>query len=83
ETVIRKIRAWRQLLNASGSEDTAADLETLDLFTETDLNLQPELDSDLDVKIFWKCFEDAMSSNIKGHSISSGEDIVISNESLA
>ncbi|CAJ0906518.1 2139_t:CDS:2, partial [Entrophospora sp. SA101] len=79
-TVIRKIRAWRQLLNASGckqikiyknneywtkAEDTAADLETLDLFTETDLNLQPELDSDLDVKIFWKCFEDAMSSNIK------------------
>ncbi|CAJ0648786.1 9665_t:CDS:1, partial [Entrophospora sp. SA101] len=80
-TVIRKIRAWRQLLNASGckqikiyknneywtkAEDTAADLETLDLFTETDLNLQPELDSDLYVKIFWKCFEDAMSSNIKG-----------------
>ncbi|CAJ0885836.1 16793_t:CDS:2 [Entrophospora sp. SA101] len=65
ETVIRKIRAWRQLLNASGSEDTAADLETLDLFTETDLNLQPELDSDSDIKIFWKCFEDAMSPNIK------------------
>ncbi|CAH1765923.1 9587_t:CDS:1, partial [Entrophospora sp. SA101] len=46
-------------------EDTAADLETLDLFTETDLNLQPELDSDSDIKIFWKCFEDAMSPNIK------------------
>nr|CAG8529410.1 6323_t:CDS:2 [Entrophospora candida] len=48
------------------TEDTAADLETLDLFfTETDLNLQPELDSDSDIKIFWKCFEDAMSPNIK------------------
>jgi hypothetical protein len=87
ETIIRKIRAWRQLLKASGckqikvnenneywskADDIEADLEILELFSDfgsnSDSNTQQNLNKDLDssVKIFWKSFENAMSSNKKG-----------------
>jgi hypothetical protein len=87
ESILKKIRAWRRLLNASGckkiktdknneywskAEDTTADLETLQLFSEINLKSESEpesnkgLDSDLQVKTFWSCFEDSMNNNIRG-----------------
>ena len=83
ENTLRKVRAWKRLLNASGckqiktdknneywskADDIGADLETLQLFLE--INSKPESNEDLNldpqVEIFWKCFEDALSSNIRG-----------------
>ena len=89
ETMLRKIRAWKQLLVASGckqikiyrdkeywskADDISADLETLELFSETDshsnlnLNSSQELRNNehSDVNIFWKSFENAMNSNKRG-----------------
>ena len=87
DTMLRKIRAWKQLLIASGckhiknyknheywskADDIEADLETLQLFSEigsnpnsnSHLKLNNELDSDVD--IFWRSFQNALNSNIRG-----------------
>src|SRR4051812_31264447 len=86
--MLRKTRAWKQLLMASGckqikvyrnkeywskADDVAADLETLELFSEinlhSNLNSSQELKNnelDSDANIFWKSFENAMNSNKRG-----------------
>jgi hypothetical protein len=96
ENILRKIRAWKRLLNASGckqiktdknneywskANDIGADLETLQLFSEINSKSEAVSESDKDLKldsqaeIFWKCFEDALNSNIRG---SDGERRILS-----
>jgi len=93
ENNLIKIRTWRRLLSASGckkimidknkeywskANDTTADLEILQLFSEINsesekselelksvLNKNLELDSQ--VKTFWSCFEDSINNNIRGN----------------